>query len=104
MSKKIKSEEFWSVVSVTEVSEDNTTIAVGSNMELSQLPGSDILTPERDDDQDSAFVSNGQGAEDSDFEEGDSSSCHQRSISGTDKSAITAFLPPQHLLWAWADQ
>lgn len=103
-SKRTKNEEFWSVVSVTEVSEDNSTTAVASNIELSQLPGPDNPPPEWDDDQDSAFVSNGQGGEDSDFEEGDSSTCHQRRISGTDKSAIRAFLPPQHLLWAWADQ
>ena len=28
----------------------------------------------------------------------------ERRISGSDKSAISAFLPPQHLLWSWADE
>ena len=69
--------------------------------DLSQLPGVKIEA-ERDDDQDSAFVSNGAGGDcDSDFEEVDKP--NQRRVSGSEKSKIAAFLPPRHLLWSWAD-
>jgi len=101
MERKIKTEQ-WSV-SVSEVpSCSSTTPAPPPTTlpDLSKLPGPE-MQQERDDDQDSAFVSNGAGGEDSDFEDGDH--CPQRRISGSDKSKITAFLPPQHLLWTWAD-
>jgi len=104
---KTKSNEEWSVVSVTEVSDntDDLPISISSNkIELSQLPGPDLPVPDRDDDQDSAFVSNGHGGDYSDFEDRESINSQLRRISGNvDKSAITAFLPPQHLLWAWSD-
>ena len=60
------------------------------------------METERDDDQDSAFVSNGAGGDcDSDFEDVDKP--NQRRVSGSEKSKIAAFLPPRHLLWSWAD-
>jgi len=100
---KGRSEE-WSV-SVTELPSsslsNNSSKASPSLPDLSQLPGVKIEA-ERDDDQDSAFVSNGAGGDcDSDFEEVDKP--NQRRVSGSEKSKIAAFLPPRHLLWSWAD-
>ena len=100
---KGRSEE-WSV-SVTELPSSslstNSSKASPSLPDLSQLPGVKIEA-ERDDDQDSAFVSNGAGGDcDSDFEEVDKP--NQRRVSGSEKSKIAAFLPPRHLLWSWAD-
>jgi len=97
-SKGSRGEE-WSV-SVTEVPSSSSK-AAPSLPDLSQLPGVKVET-ERDDDQDSAFVSNGAGGDcDSDFEDVDKP--NQRRVSGSEKSKIAAFLPPRHLLWSWAD-
>ena len=102
-SKGSRGEE-WSV-SVTEVPSSSLSSASSkvspSLPDLSQLPGVKIEA-ERDDDQDSAFVSNGAGGDcDSDFEDVDKP--NQRRVSGSEKSKIAAFLPPRHLLWSWAD-
>jgi len=101
-SPKARAEE-WSV-SVTELPSSSLSASLKASPslpDLSQLPGIKVET-ERDDDQDSAFVSNGAGGDcDSDFEDVDRP--HQRRVSGSDKSKIAAFLPPRHLLWAWAD-
>ena len=101
-SSKGRGEE-WSV-SVTEVPSSSLSAsskASPSLPDLSQLPGVK-MEAERDDDQDSAFVSNGAGGDcDSDFEDVDKP--NQRRVSGSEKSKIAAFLPPRHLLWSWAD-
>eukprot|EP00092_Neocalanus_flemingeri_P033461 GFUD01036378.1.p1 GENE.GFUD01036378.1~~GFUD01036378.1.p1 ORF type:complete len:1011 (-),score=265.43 GFUD01036378.1:60-3092(-) len=96
--KKKNTECEWSV-SVTEVS-DNCE-SKSDTIALNELPSDD--SPERDDDQDSAFVSNGH-RDDSDLDDQDMESLPDRRISGSDKSAIAAFLPPQHLLWSWSDE
>ena len=100
-SKKKKQDTFQWSVSVKEVSESDNEDIKHKSLDLSELPSVDSLV--RDDDQDSAFVSTGQ-REDSEEEEEEVEDDVIRRISVSDKSAITAFLPPQQLLWSWSDE
>ena len=97
--KKKKSKEYEWSVSVTEVSDKNESKS--DTIPLNDFPSED--SPARDDDQDSAFVSNGH-RDYSDIDDQEMESLPDRRISGSDKSAIAAFLPPQPLLWSWSDE
>jgi len=97
-SRKKKHRECQWSVSVKEVSDNE------GDAEKGKEEGADLKSMEekqgRDDDQDSAFASPSQ----SDMEENEDQTTPIRRVSGNDKSAIAAFLPPQQLLWAWSDK
>jgi len=88
----------WSV-SVKEVSESDDDERKKETFDISKLPKD--RSQSRDDERDSVFTSSGQGNE---SDECDETVDIARRISGCDKSAITAFLPPQQLLWSWSDE
>ena len=101
--KKERESKKWSVV-VTEVV-DNSLTSGGRNSEESFHPSQkeDVEDNEHessnhrmDDDQDSAFESDGYKG-DSDCDTGSGGSTARR------RRGIASFLPPQHRLWRWAD-
>lgn len=98
--KKEREHKSWSVV-VTEVVDNKATADLpDESFHPSQKDNvdNDHVSPHRmDDDQDSAFESDGYKG-DSDCETGNNGASTARRRRG-----IASFLPPQHRLWRWAD-
>ena len=94
-SKKKKQCEFEWSVSVKEVSEADNDETKSDTLDIGEIPS--------DEDQNSACVSNGD-EEEPNAGDNESVPVLSRRISGCDKSAIAAFLPPQQLLWSWSDE
>ena len=92
--KKKEKRNDWTVI-VTEVIDNVEKCSNVTECALDHRPGEELS--ERVDDQDSAFESD-EYREDSDFDETEPNKRVRR------KSAITSFLPPQHLLWSWSDE
>ena len=88
-------------MSVTEVSDHDNCESKSYKLPLSELSSDE--SPQRDDDQDSSYISTVY-REDTYFHDQESKTLHDRRPSVSDKSAIAAFLPPQLLLWSWADE
>lgn len=98
--KKEREHKKWSVV-VTEVVDSTPPTSDRPDESFHQFHKEEVDNENEsfhrmDDDQDSAFESDGYKG-DSDCETGSGGSTARR------RRGITAFLPPQHRLWRWAD-
>ena len=95
-SRKKKHTE-WSV-SVTEVSDHENDENKSDSLSLSEFQSDESSGKE-----DSDFASKSQKIY-SDFSDEEVKSLTDRRAFGGDKSSISAFLPPQQLLWSWCDK